>query len=117
MRMSGLAAGFAAGLLAYTAEVSAAPTETGLHKLHAAARVGGKVCFVEHSHEGDGFALATRRGAEASAARKWSTFTADEYGTAWGSYVAAIAKSMTCRQGADKYWSCTARARPCRVGK
>lgn len=97
--------------------VTAAPRETGLHHLHAAKRVGSKVCFIEHEHQGDGLAFPSRHVAEASAARKWAAFTVDEYGSAWGSYAAAIAKRMSCGQDGAKYWVCKATARPCKVGR
>lgn len=105
----------AAPLLAVAA--SAAPRETGIHKIHAAARVGNKLCFVDHAHTGESDPFPSRRVALGAAIRKWVIFTADEYGTAWGSYAAAVGKSMTCAQGADKYWRCTTHARPCKIGK
>ena len=95
----------------------AAPSETGLHKIHAVARSAGKQCMIDHFHEQDGLSFPSRHVAEASAIRQWVTFTADEYGTAWGSFAAAGSKKVTCKQGGDKSWTCSALARPCKSGK
>ena len=95
----------------------AAPSETGLHKIHAVARSAGKLCMVDHFHEQDGLSFPSRHVAEASAIRQWVTFTADEYGTAWGGFAAAGSKKVDCKQGPDKYWSCSALACPCKSGK
>ena len=95
----------------------AAPSETGLHKIHATARTGGKLCMIDHFHEQDGLSLPSRHGAEASAIRQWITFTADEYGSAWGGFTAAGSKKVNCKQGGDKSWTCSALARPCKSGK
>ena len=111
----------AAIALATTAVVSAAshaaPVETGIHKIHASARVGGKLCLVDHFHEQDGAPYRAKRVAQDSAIRQWAVFTSDEYGTVWGNFKAAAAGKVACKQGADKYWTCSASARPCRRAK
>lgn len=85
---------------------------TGIDSIHAKVRVGGKLCFADHEHYGEAES-ATRGGAEAAARRKWSIFTADEYGTAWGNYAAAVAKTMNC-SAVGARWLCKTTARPCR---
>jgi hypothetical protein len=81
-------------------------------KFHAQARVGNKVCMIKHEHYGEG-ELPSRRGAEATAKRAWSSFTAWEYGRPWGSYALAESKKMNCTQSGDR-WLCKTTARPCR---
>lgn len=86
-----------------------------LSSLHAKVRVGGKLCFADHSHAGNSSGQRTRKAAELEAIRNWQDFTAWEYGRAWGNYSLAVAKSMSCSGGAS--WSCSLDARPCRSGR
>ena len=60
--------------------------------------------------------MPSRKGAEAAAIRQWQVFTVDEYGTAWGRYAIAEAKSMKCAAAGSR-WVCKTEARPCRMGK
>lgn len=85
---------------------------TGLDLLHAQARVGGKTCMTDHEHGGEG-TLASKKGASEAAIRHWESFTAWEYGKAWGSYRLADAKTMDCQAGGSG-WFCKTTARPCR---
>ena len=113
-----MAALVAAGLTAaFTGYAGAQQTKaiTGIDKIHQQARVGNKVCFTEHAHYGEG-TMPSRKGAEGAAIRAWQVFTADEYGTAWGKYSLAIAKTMSCSQSGAA-WTCKTNARPCRPGK
>ena len=86
--------------------------ETGLDELHSKVRVGGKICMADHFHDGSGTG-PTRARAQAAAIRAWIDFTAWEYGGRWGSYGAAVSKSMSCSGGPGSY-SCSTSARPCR---
>jgi hypothetical protein len=106
-----LLAGGVLALLGAVAPPAAAVEETGLHTMHKRARTGGKICMTEHYHVGEDGPSATRT----HAIRKWQVFTIEEYGRAWGSYVIAAGKSMTCKQESNG-WTCTALARPCRSG-
>ena len=102
-------------LAAVLALISSGAQSTGLDRLHAQARVGGKVCMTEHEHYGEG-TMASRRGAELAAMRAWSRFTAFEYGSQWGSYRAAAGKKLDCSQ-AGRSWVCKTWARPCRPAR
>jgi len=84
----------------------------GLDELHSKVRVGGKVCMADHFHDGSGSG-STRAAAQRAAINAWIDFTAWEYGRRWGSYAAAVGKSMSCSGGAGSY-SCSTSARPCR---
>jgi len=95
------------------AKAKKGPSLTGIDQIHSQARVGGKVCFADHEHYGDAES-ASRRGAENAARRKWAVFTADEYGSAWGRYEAAVARKMACKPAAGSRWYCETTARPCR---
>ena len=103
----------AAFILAMAAPAAA---EQGLASLHAKVRVGGKLCFADHSHSGYSSGERTRKLAESAAIRKWQSFTTFEYGSAWGSYNLATGKSMQC-SGSGTSWGCSIDARPCRSGR
>jgi hypothetical protein len=90
-------------------------TVTGVDQIHAQKRVGSKVCFVDHEHYGEA-TMQSRKVAEKLAIRQWEIFTADEYGSAWGSYAKAVAKRMNCEK-ASGGWTCKLHAIPCRSGR
>ena len=100
------------GMTAFAA--NAAPSqEDGMSGLHAKVRIGGKLCMADHFHHGKSSGAASRKAAEASAMRDWAEFTAWEYSGAWGSYLLAVSKTMTCTQSGAT-WGCSVSARPCR---
>ncbi|HJZ43990.1 MAG TPA: hypothetical protein VJ233_09735 [Hyphomicrobiaceae bacterium] len=105
-----------AGVLALASVVvpgtGARAEDTGLAGMHGWVRVGGRTCMADHYHDGSGTGR-TRASAQAAAIRAWVDFTAWEYGRAWGSYSAAVSKSMSCSGGGSN-WSCSTSARPCR---
>jgi hypothetical protein len=105
-----------AGALAFVAALAwgggAEAQDAGLAGLHAWVRVGGKTCMADHYHDGSGSGR-TKAAAQAAAIRAWVDFTAWEYGSRWGSYSAAVSKSMNCSGGGGNY-SCSTSARPCR---
>lgn len=90
--------------------------ETGLHKLHQVAPMGGKTCMTSHEHYGESPASGTKGVAMKLAINKWVQFTADEYGKSWGSYAAAVGKKEACT-GAAPNIVCSVTARPCKVGR
>jgi hypothetical protein len=92
--------------------IAAQAEEAGLAGLHSWVRVGGRTCMADHYHDGNGTGRS-RAAAQASAIRAWVDFTAWEYGSRWGSYSAAVGKSMSCSGGGGS-WSCSTSARPCR---
>lgn len=88
--------------------------DTGLDAIHEQYRVGGKVCFTEHTHYGNtAGAMATKAAAQKDAIESWRSFTDFEYGPRWSSFNKAIAKKMDCTQGGGG-WTCAVEARPCR---
>jgi hypothetical protein len=68
--------------------------------------------MADHYHDGSGTG-STRAAAQRAAIRSWIDFTAWEYGSRWGSYAAAVSKSMSCSGGGGN-WTCSTSARPCR---
>jgi len=104
----------AAIALALVPAASMAQQTTGLEDLHQKRREGGRLCMVDHFHDGYGQA-SKRGGAEAAAILNWRQFTAGEYGLAWHSYKMAASKAMKCSESGGM-WSCHATARPCRKG-
>lgn len=95
---------------------AASAQETGLHKLHKIAPMGGKMCMTEHEHYGESPASSTKNVAMKLAVNKWIQFTADEYGKAWGSYALAVGKKEKCAGSAPNI-VCSVTARPCRSGR
>ena len=85
---------------------------TGFDSIHSTIRVGGKVCFADHSHGGSG-AGPNRKVAEMKAVQSWYGYTAGEYGSDWANLGKAIRKSMNCSQGGGS-WNCDVEATPCR---
>src|SRR5689334_7488304 len=71
---------------------------TGLDALHDKVRVGGRLCFADHFHDGSGSG-STRAAAQRAAIGAWVDFTAWEYGNRWGSFSAAVSKRMSCSGG------------------
>jgi hypothetical protein len=106
-----------AATLALTAPPLRAQQSGGFDHLHEQARVGNLVCMTEHSHYGEGGPFRSRRVAERQAIKKWSEFTAFEYGAAWGSYGRSAGRRMECKTSVDggtTYYVCGAHGRPCR---
>lgn len=87
--------------------------ETGLDSLHAQIRIGGKICMLDHFHDGASNGASSRKQAEAQAVGSWAGFTAWEYGNNWGSWRLAESKGVSCSQAGGS-WSCTLQARPCK---
>jgi hypothetical protein len=94
---------------------AAAKQETGFHTMHALSRVGGKLCMAGHTHAGQSLPSGTGSKSVAlrTAVNNWERFTAEEYGSAWGSWSKAWAKRESC-SGGDGRWMCEVTARPCR---
>jgi hypothetical protein len=87
---------------------------SGLASMHAQKRVGNKICMVDHYHNGSSSGERSRKAAEVAAIRSWESFTAWEYGPAWGSFKLADGKTMNCGPVAGS-WSCDTAARPCQA--
>ena len=107
----GCAGALALGLMLACGNAAVAQ-ETGLAGMHSWTRSGGRVCLLDHYHDGSGSG-PTRAAAMRAAMAAWSDFTAFEYGGRWASYGAAASKRMSCSGGRGNY-SCSTSARPCR---
>ena len=102
-----------AAMLAAFSCSAAAADETGLAEIHdQAAAKGRRICMTDHFHDGSGQG-ATRKEAEAKAVQSWIDFTAWEYGSTWGSFQTAEAKTTNCSEAGGQ-WSCSTSARPCK---
>lgn len=88
---------------------------TGIDQIWQQVRVGNKVCMAAHEHYGEGN-MPSRFGAERAAIRHFQIHTAREYGNAWGSYVLALDKRMSCENAGGR-WTCKTTARPCRPSR
>jgi hypothetical protein len=102
-----------AALLVAVSSLTAHADETGLDSIHDQAPAKGRrICMTSHFHDGSGIG-ANRKEAEAKAVQAWIDFTAWEYGSTWGSFQTADAKSMDCSEAGGR-WSCSTSARPCK---
>ncbi|MFV0298472.1 MAG: hypothetical protein ACK5JT_20410 [Hyphomicrobiaceae bacterium] len=90
-----------------------AATETGFHNIHALKRVGGKLCMADHAHAGESQPTGKKSVAVKLAINNWASFTAFEYGSVWGRFSRASAKTSHCTGGPGN-WVCQVTARPCR---
>ncbi|MEZ5849303.1 MAG: hypothetical protein R3D68_01465 [Hyphomicrobiaceae bacterium] len=106
------ALGIASFGLCLSAPAMAAKNDDGVSWLHAQVRVGNKVCFVDHTHQGNSSGQASKKAALAAAISDYQGFTGWEYGSAWGRFSLAADKRVSCSGGPP--WGCTVEARPCR---
>lgn len=103
------------GLAAFAlGELSTAATAdvTGFDAMHTQARVGNKMCMVDHWHYGSGSGK-TKALAQRDAIGSWQSFTDFEYGSDWARFSKAAAKKVSCSRSGGNY-SCQVEARPCR---
>lgn len=112
LAVAAVVAGFGVAIEGSSATAQQRKELTGIDKIHKQARFGNRICMTTHRHYGEG-TMPSRRGAEAAAIRKWVDFTAEEYGTRWGSHELSGNKSMTCKQEGG-LWTCATIAHPCR---
>lgn len=93
------------------------PAQAGLDKLHRQAVEDGRVCMTSHRHFTSSGAWPSEAMARATATRRWESFTAAEYGRAWGSLTNAASVTWKCGESKGRrglQFSCELSARPCR---
>lgn len=90
--------------------------EGGFVGLHDKIRIGNKVCFSDHAHEGSSGSQPSQKVAMTEALRSWAGFVAWEYGSHWASWKLAVAQNASCGRSGGS-WSCQVSARPCRRGR
>ncbi len=97
----------------------ASANDTGVaYALHDVRVEKGRVCMVGHYHFGKtARPFPNRNKAYKAAVRHWSTFTAAEYGSDWGSYARAANRSTNCEKVTRTTWTCKIKARACRSGR
>jgi len=103
-------------LVASSGAASAQQAQTFDH-LHDKARVGSQICMTDHWHYGEGGPFKDRRVAERQAMKRWSEFTAMEYGAAWGRFESSAGRRIDCKTSSDggtTLYTCGAHGRPCR---
>lgn len=104
------------------AVVCALPALLGTNPAHAISwgKKGdnGKVCRMllgTHMHHGFSGVQSTKSAAKKAAIKRWSGFTAWEYGSAWGKFSLAQSKSFTCsKTERGEGWRCMVIAQPCK---
>lgn len=87
--------------------------QTGMASMHDQRRVGGRLCFTDHTHTGSSTGASSKAAALKQAIDSWRSFTAFEYGTDWASFSRAIGKATSCSQSGGR-WDCSVEGRPCR---
>jgi hypothetical protein len=92
--------------------VPAFADDSGLASMHDMRREGGRLCFLDHYHYGNGSG-STKAAATKDAIASWAGFTDFEYGSDWARYSRAASKRVTCSKSGDGY-SCQIEARPCK---
>lgn len=86
--------------------------ETGLAGSHTLRKEGGRLCMADHFHSGSGDG-ATKAAARVQAIKSWASFVDFEYGSNWARFGRA-ASVTTKYTKADKGWTATIEARPCK---
>ncbi len=86
--------------------------DTGFAYMHDLRKEGGRTCFTDHYHYGNG-AGATKAAAQKAAIGAWASFTDFEYGSDWARFSRAAGKSMSCSSGGGGI-DCQIEARPCK---
>ncbi|HMN38265.1 MAG TPA: hypothetical protein PKD49_11235 [Hyphomicrobium sp.] len=102
----------AVALMSAGAPGQAFADETGLASMHTLRKEGGKLCMADHFHSGMGDG-ATKPAARVAAARAWADFVDFEYGADWARFSRAASVSVKYTK-AEKGWTATIEARPCR---
>lgn len=96
-----------------TLSITSSGHAQSLAGLHAKVQVGGKTCFASHRHDGFGRTNGSKRATVQAAVRKWTSYTALEYGKAWANFRQANDRQMSCSKRTSG-WACTVSALPCR---
>lgn len=109
-RLMALACG--STLVGMTMVLPALADQTGLAQSHTLRKEGGRLCMADHYHSGMGDG-ATKPAAKAAAARAWADFVDFEYGSDWARFGRAASVSVKYTK-AEKGWTATIEARPCR---
>ena len=99
--------------LGFVCLAAASAGAQGLTDLHDKVRVGNKLCFSDHYHDGNSSGHKSRDAAETAAVRSWQDFTAWEYGRAWGDFWIAANRGVKCEQSGGS-WGCHVQAKACR---
>ena len=100
-------------LLALSLAFSVPASAQSMAELHEIKRIKNKLCMIDHTHTGASQNHRTKRKALRAAIRDWQSFTAWEYGKAWGNYRRAMNRQEQCFK-LDRTWSCNVGANPCR---
>lgn len=104
-------AAFVGVLVSFVLPASA--DSSGLAGMHDWRKEGGKTCFTDHWHYGNGDGLKTKKAAIDAAIVSWQSFTDLEYGSDWAVFKNAASKSVGCTTSTG-VWNCQVEARPCR---
>ena len=92
--------------------VPAAADDSGFAYMHDLRKEGGRTCFTDHYHYGNGSG-ATKASAQRDAIGSWQSFTDFEYGSDWARFSKAASKGISCSNGSSGV-DCQVQARPCK---
>jgi hypothetical protein len=90
----------------------AAADDSGFAYMHDLRKEGGRTCFTDHYHYGNGSG-ANKAAAQRDAIGSWQSFTDFEYGSDWARFSKAASKGISCSKGSSGI-DCQVQARPCK---
>ncbi len=90
----------------------AAADDSGFAYMHDLRKEGGRTCFTDHYHYGNGSG-STKASAQRDAIGSWQSFTDFEYGSDWARFSKAASKESAARRAASGI-DCQVQARPCK---
>ncbi len=102
-------------VLLLTLAATSSSAQEGLANLHSWTRIGNRICFADHFHNGTGSGPSQKH-AMAAAIQDWAGFTGWEYGAHWAVWAMAETKRANCRPSGNT-WTCEIEARPCKSAR
>lgn len=112
MSAKGIVKALAAVAAGFAVCAPAVADDSGFAYMHDLRKEGGRTCFADHYHYGNGSG-ANKAAAQKAAIGSWSSFTDFEYGSDWARFSRAASKSMSC-SGSSGGVDCQIEARPCK---
>jgi hypothetical protein len=91
---------------------SASADDSGFAYMHDLRKEGGRTCFTDHYHYGNGTG-GSKAAAQKAAIGSWASFTDFEYGSDWARFSRAASKGMNCSRSGSGF-DCQIQARPCK---
>lgn len=101
-----------AAIIVSAMSIPALADDTGFAYMHSMSKSGGRTCFADHYHAGDGSG-ATKQQAFKAALKDWWSYTAGEYGSDWAHWSKSASKGVKYSKTATG-WAAVVESRPCK---